>query len=141
MARRLREPGLRRPSRGFTCTRTVAKQARRHSRSYPSWTMPPPREQELTELHVCHRCLVRLDPSAGGVDLPRRLKEALSTQGLSERTRVIPAGCLGVCPKGRVSVLVAPDGGGAHVQLIDPEKDGEDLAEHLARLPAPTAPP
>ncbi|MFP2926072.1 hypothetical protein ACLESO_12800 [Pyxidicoccus sp. 3LG] len=107
--------------------------------------MPPPETSEPsepTELHVCHRCLVRLDASAGGVDLPRRLKETLSARALAGSTRVLPSGCLGYCPKGRVSVLVLPDGGtGAHVQLIDPEKDGEDLAEHLARLPGPAAPP
>jgi hypothetical protein len=103
---------------------------------------PGPQEQEPTELHVCHRCLVRLDASAGGVDLPRRLKETLSVRGLSGSTVVIPSGCLGYCPKGRVSVLVLPGSGtGAHVQLIDPEKDGEDLAEHLARLPPQAAPP
>jgi hypothetical protein len=99
-------------------------------------------EREPTELHVCHRCLVRLDASAGGVDLPRRLRETLAARGLAQSTRVIPSGCLGVCPKGRVSVLVLPDPGpGAHVQLIDPEKDGEDLAEHLARSPSPATPP
>ncbi|MCP3136395.1 (2Fe-2S) ferredoxin domain-containing protein [Pyxidicoccus xibeiensis] len=109
----------------------------------PGTTEPTePTEPEPTELHVCHRCLVRLDASAGGVDLPRRLKEALCARGLTERTRVLPSGCLGHCPKGRVSVLVLPDGGtAAHVQLIDPEKDGEDLAEHLARWPVPAAPP
>jgi hypothetical protein len=102
----------------------------------------PPQEPEPTELHVCHRCLVRLDASAGGVDLPRRLKEALSAHGLAGSTVVIPSGCLGYCPMGRVSVLVLPgSGAGAHVQLIDPEKDGEDLVEHLARLPSPAAPP
>jgi (2Fe-2S) ferredoxin len=91
-------------------------------------------EEELTELHVCHRCLVRLDASAGGVDLPRRLKATLAARGLAASTRVIPAGCLGHCPQGRVTVLVSPESGrGAHAQLIDPEKDGEDLAEHLSR--------
>ncbi len=110
----------------------------------PPHGTPPlePGPQEPTELHVCHRCLVRLDASAGGVDLPRRLKAALAMRGLAGNTRVMSADCLGFCPKGRVSVLVLPDGGtGAHVQLIDPEKDGEDLAEHLERLPAPAARP
>ncbi|GHG86708.1 hypothetical protein [Comamonas sp. JC664] len=91
---------------------------------------------EPTELHVCHRCLVRLDASAGGVDLPRRVRESLAARGLTERTRVIASGCLGECPRSRVSVLVIPEGGtGAHLQLIDPAKDGEDLAEHVDRLP------
>jgi predicted metal-binding protein len=97
-------------------------------------------EEEPTELHVCHRCLVRLDASAGGVDLPRRLKHTLAERGLARSTLVIPAGCLGYCPQGRVSVLVSPASGkGAHVQLIDPGKDGEDLVEHLASLPPPRA--
>lgn len=97
--------------------------------------MPAPKPPEPTELHVCHRCLVRLEASAGGVDLPRRLREALAGRGLAERTRVIASGCLGECPRGLVSVLVLPDSGsGAHVQLIDPAKDGADLAEHVDRL-------
>lgn len=80
---------------------------------------------------------MRLDASAGGVDLPRRLKETLAARGLASGTRVIPAGCLGYCPTGRVSVLVSPESGrGAHVQLIDPAKDGEDLVAHLTRGPA-----
>ncbi|AKQ69615.1 hypothetical protein A176_006527 [Myxococcus hansupus] len=96
-----------------------------------SATEPP----EPTELHVCHRCLVRLDASAGGVDLPRRVRESLAGRGLTERTRVIASGCLGECPRGRVSVLVIPGGGtGAHIHIIDPAKDGEDLAEHVGRL-------
>ncbi|HZI10565.1 MAG TPA: hypothetical protein VE153_09205 [Myxococcus sp.] len=112
--------------------------------SPPPGTSPaePSPEREPTELHVCHRCLVRLDASAGGVDLPRRLRETLAARGLAQATRVIASGCLGVCPVGRVSVLVLPDEGpGAHVQLIDPGKDGEDLAEHLARSPSPAPPP
>lgn len=106
--------------------------------------MPPDPEQEPTELHVCHRCLIRLDASAGGVDLPRRLKETLAARGLAGSTRVLASGCLGHCPHGRVSVRVSPESGrGAHVQLVDPEKDGEDLAEHLAASlrPARAAPP
>ncbi|WP_426756554.1 hypothetical protein [Myxococcus sp. Y35] len=100
--------------------------------------MSAPETPEPTELHVCHRCLVRLDASAGGVDLPRRVRAALAGRGLEQRTRVIASGCLGECPMDRVSVLVLPEGGtGAHIQLIDPAKDGEDLAEHVSRLPGP----
>ncbi|NOJ90512.1 (2Fe-2S) ferredoxin domain-containing protein [Myxococcus xanthus] len=91
---------------------------------------------EPTELHVCHCCLMRLDTSAGGVDLPNRLREALAGRGLAERTRMVESGCLGECPEGRVTVMVVPAGDAeAHVQLIDPAKDGADLAEHVGRLP------
>jgi predicted metal-binding protein len=108
----------------------------------PHGTTPAESEPGPTELHVCHRCLVRLDTSAGGADLPRRIRETLSAHGLAQATRLIPSGCLGVCPQGRVSVLILPDEGpGAHVQLIDPEKDGEDLAEHLERSPSPAPRP
>lgn len=91
-------------------------------------------EQEPIDLEVCHRCLVRLPTSAGGTDLPRRIREALAARGLTGRTRVVPSSCLGYCPQGLVSVLVIPDPGGkgTHARFIDPERDGEDLAEHVS---------
>lgn len=87
------------------------------------------------QLKFCHRCLIRLPVSAGGVDLPRRLRETLARHGLSERTRLGPTGCLGYCPVGLVSVMVRPMAAldDTHVRLIDPERDGEDLVEHLRR--------
>ena len=33
------------------------------------------------ELKVCYRCIVRLDTSLGGADLPRRLRQALAAHG------------------------------------------------------------
>ncbi|NVJ27240.1 MULTISPECIES: hypothetical protein [Myxococcus] len=99
---------------------------------------PPPIEaapgSQPTELHVCHNCTVRLDPRLGGVDLPRRIREAVAARGLGPSTRVFSSGCLGECPLDKVTVLVIPPSGtGSEVKLIDAEKDGEDLAEHLAR--------
>ncbi|WXH29160.1 hypothetical protein WA016_03108 [Myxococcus stipitatus] len=108
-----------------------------------SWTMHTPLPPEAapgsqpTELHVCHNCLVKLDSSLGGVDLPRRIREALAARGLAPTSRVVSSGCLGECPRGKVTVLVIPPSGvGCHARLIDPEKDGEDLAEHLERRAA-----
>lgn len=85
------------------------------------------------ELHLCHRCLMRLPVDAGGVDLPRRVREALKAHGLADKTQLIPASCLGHCPTGMVTVLVVPDSTarGTHAKLIDPKEDGEDLAKHL----------
>lgn len=109
----------------------------------PRQPQPEPTEPDPIELHMCHRCIVRLDASAGGVDLPRRVRETLKSRGLGERTLLIPSGCLGHCPTGRVTVLVIPDstGRGSHAKLIEPERDGEDLAEHLERGPARAARP
>jgi predicted metal-binding protein len=85
------------------------------------------------QLKMCYRCLMRLDAGMGGADLPRRIREKLSEHGLQGRTRLGPTGCLSYCPEGRVSVMVRPEYalGETHVKLIDPERDGEDLVEHL----------
>ncbi|MDY7226032.1 hypothetical protein [Hyalangium rubrum] len=87
------------------------------------------------QLKFCHRCLLRLRTEAGGIDLPRRIRETLAAHGLRERTRLGPTGCLGYCPVGLVSVMVRREEAldDTHVTLIDPERDGEDLVEHLRR--------
>lgn len=94
----------------------------------------PDSEPAPIELEVCHRCLVRLPTSAGGLDLPRRIREALASRGLSERTRVLASGCLGYCPQGLVSVAVSVPLGEVCFLFIDPERDGEDLAAQVVEL-------
>lgn len=88
------------------------------------------------QLKLCYRCLVRLDTSLGGADLPRRVREALAAHGLGDRAKVSPTGCLAYCPRGLVSVMVRrPDAlDETHVKLIDPQRDGEDLVEHLRKV-------
>lgn len=104
---------------------------------------PEPEGPDPIELHLCHRCLVRLPVDAGGVDLPRRVREALKAHGLGSRTQLIPASCLGHCPTGLVTVLVVPDATarGTHAKLIAPGADGEDLAQHLLQGLAKAGPP
>ncbi|HLL02994.1 MAG TPA: hypothetical protein VK539_20610 [Myxococcaceae bacterium] len=87
------------------------------------------------QLKLCYRCLVRLDAGLGGADLPRRVRETLAAHGLADRARVSPTGCLAYCPQGLVSVMIRrPDAlDETHVKLIDPERDGEDLVEHLRK--------
>ena len=87
-----------------------------------------------TQVQVCHRCLMRLETSAGGVDLPRRIRTTLAAQG--EAVRVSLTGCLGWCPVGRVSVQLRRDGQLSEVVLLDPARDGAELLTHL---PCPSA--
>ncbi|WP_257462843.1 hypothetical protein [Archangium lipolyticum] len=83
------------------------------------------------QAQVCHRCLMRLETSAGGVDLPRRIRATLARHGCDERVRVSLTGCLGWCPVGRVSVQLFRDGQASDVVLVDPARDGEELLSHL----------
>ena len=91
------------------------------------------REQDSreTQAQVCHRCLMRLDTSVGGVDLPRRIRATLAAQEGTERVRVSLTGCLGYCPVGRVSVQLFRDGEASDVVLVDPARDGAELIAHL----------
>jgi hypothetical protein len=83
-----------------------------------------------TQAQVCHRCLMRLETSAGGVDLPRRIRATLAAQG--EAVRLELTGCLGWCPVGLVSVQLRRAGEGSEVVLLDPARDGAELLTHLS---------
>ncbi|MFY0563359.1 hypothetical protein ACN28E_05900 [Archangium lansingense] len=87
-----------------------------------------------TQVQVCHRCLMRLEASAGGVDLPRRIRATLAVHG--QAVSVSLTGCLGGCPVGRVSVQLRREGHVSEVVLLDPARDGAEL---LAHLPCPSA--
>ncbi|WP_434386124.1 (2Fe-2S) ferredoxin domain-containing protein [Melittangium boletus] len=82
-------------------------------------------------LQVCHRCLMRLPPRAGGVDLPRRLRETLGPHSPTKSVAVSLTGCMGLCPEGRVSVRWLGGPTASEVGGIDPMKDGVELVAHL----------
>jgi predicted metal-binding protein len=59
---------------------------------------------------VCRKCSRKLDGGFGpdGEDsLPRELKRGLRATGRRATCRVIETKCLGICPKGAVTVLAA----------------------------------
>ena len=85
-----------------------------------------------TQAQVCHRCLMRLETSAGGVDLPRRIRDTLAGQGCAGPVRVSLTGCLGYCPVGLVSVQLRRNGEVSDVVLLDPARDGAELLAHLS---------
>ena len=82
-------------------------------------------------LQMCHRCLMRLEPKAGGVDLPRRVRATLAPHSPTGSVAVSLTGCLGYCPEGRVSVRWLGEPTAPDVVGIDPMKDGVELVAHL----------
>lgn len=82
---------------------------------------------------LCHRCLMRLEPAAGGVDLPRRIRATLADHGLGERVRLSLTGCLGYCPTGRVSMQLYRGDEASDFLALNPARDGEELLERLSR--------
>ncbi len=84
---------------------------------------------------VCRKCSRKLDGGYGpdGEDsLPRELKRGLRAAGRRATCRVIETKCLGICPKGAVTVLAARSPGAI---LTVPA--GMDAAAVLARLLPP----
>lgn len=77
---------------------------------------------------VCAPCEAR----AGTPPLADELRAGLRTAGLASDTRVVEAGCLGLCPEGRVCVL-AQD----RCILVDPAHTREALRAALVDALAP----
>ena len=84
---------------------------------------------------VCGKCSKKLG-GGFGVDgdesLARALKHALRRAGRRRTVRVIETKCLGLCPKGAVTVLP----GGQHGAMLAVAR-GTDPALVLARMAAP----
>ena len=84
---------------------------------------------------VCRKCSRKLDGGFGpdGEDsLPRELKRGLRVAGRRATCRVMEIKCLGICPKGAVTVLAASSPGDV---LTVPA--GTGTAAVLARLLPP----
>jgi hypothetical protein len=71
---------------------------------------------------VCRKCMKR----AGAEELRSTLKE-----GLGKGVRVVRSGCLKLCPKGRVCVVV---GGGERMRclLVDPEEKADAVVRAVS---------
>ncbi|HZI07509.1 MAG TPA: hypothetical protein VEZ71_26060 [Archangium sp.] len=71
---------------------------------------------------VCRKCMKR----AGAKELRSTLKEELGRQ-----VRVVQSGCLKLCPKDRVTVVV---GGGERMRclVVDPEEDTGTLVRAVS---------
>ena len=86
-------------------------------------------------LLVCRKCSKKLDGGfgpSGEQTLPRAVKHALRESGRRRTVRIIETKCLGLCPKGAVTVLAARTPG---AMLAVPK--GTDAARLLATLPLP----
>ena len=96
----------------------------------PILASPTPWEQVIL---VCRKCSKKLQGGFGpdGKDtLPRALKQELRNTGRRRSVRVIETKCLGLCPKGAVTVLPGDQPG---AMLAVP--GGTAAAALLARLP------
>jgi predicted metal-binding protein len=82
---------------------------------------------------VCRKCTRRLDGGFGKKHrepLRSELKTALRAAGRRREVRVIEIGCLGLCPKGAVTVAIASRPG----ELLAIPR-GSDTGAVLARIP------
>lgn len=89
-------------------------------------------------LLVCRKCGGKLKGGYGpkGKDsLPDAFKQVLRDLGRRRELRVLDVGCLGVCPKGGVTVM---HGARASEMLVVPE--GLDLMQLAMRLAGPPSP-
>ncbi|NGY04723.1 (2Fe-2S) ferredoxin domain-containing protein [Solimonas terrae] len=53
---------------------------------------------------VCSKCMKRQKDEWRGPPLRKQLKQALKARGLGKRLRVVPCGCLDLCPKHGVTM-------------------------------------
>ncbi|BAZ54279.1 hypothetical protein NIES4103_69640 (plasmid) [Nostoc sp. NIES-4103] len=91
---------------------------------------------------VCSQCTKERSlsdsnrPNTGATaseELHNWLKSRLKLEGLWGEFRVVSTSCLGVCPKGRVAVVLGNHAGGENCQclIVDPNSDRELLYSHI----------
>ncbi|QSJ14450.1 (2Fe-2S) ferredoxin domain-containing protein [Nostoc sp. UHCC 0702] len=91
---------------------------------------------------VCSQCTTERSlsgshqPSRGATaseDLQNWLKSRLKSEGLWGEFRVVSTSCLGVCPKGRVAVVLGSHAGGDNRQslIVDAQSDRELLYSRI----------
>ncbi len=87
---------------------------------------------------VCRKCSKKLDGGfgrKGKQDLSKVLRETLKATGRRRALRVVPVGCLGLCPKRAVTVA-----GSAAPASVFAVPAGTDPTEVLQTLQASTPP-
>ena len=77
---------------------------------------------------VCKKCSGNKDG-----DLRKALKAELKSVGLSKQVKVMGVGCLGLCPKGRVAVVLCPFGAPSSCHVVARDERAE-LFEKLKRM-------
>ena len=88
-------------------------------------------------LLVCRKCGGKLKGGFGPKrkdELPDAFRELLRQAGRRREVRILEVGCLGVCPKGGITVMQGTRPG---EMLVVPE--GMDLTQLAARLSGPAA--
>lgn len=103
--------------------------------SRPSIIAIPSVTPQANLVFVCSQCAPEL-PHRGltaAEELQNWLKTRLKFEKLSRKFRVVSTSCLGVCPNGRVAVVLGSDASSGKMRclIIDPQGDREQLYFHI----------
>jgi predicted metal-binding protein len=92
-----------------------------------------------TFVGVCIRCHEGLDHQMlsmegnAGENLKNFLKAQMRVLGHAGEVRVVTTSCLALCPLAQQAVVVAKNGETPKMYALHPEKDREELLEHLIK--------
>ena len=65
---------------------------------------------------ICRECTDRCD---GGTRLRKWLKRRIKRDGLKKEIRLVKTGCMGVCPRDRITIVPA----GGRCMTVDPRRE------------------